>query len=103
MKLLNGYELTTTVWEDFTIADRFGLGAVKDTYKRAFDNWHSNYVYLTELVIVLNHKMWQHYEDESPRGQALAKRENELWEQADGYACEHLKGEEAAFFYRITD
>ena len=78
MKLLNGYELTTTFWEDFTIADRFGLNAVKDTYKRAFDNWHSNYVYLTELVIVLNHKIWQHYYDKSPRVQALAKLYNDL-------------------------
>lgn len=31
----NGYELQTTFWEDFSIADRFGLAAVLDTFNRA--------------------------------------------------------------------
>ena len=36
----NGYELQTTFWEDFSIADRFGLSAIPvsythlDVYKR---------------------------------------------------------------------
>ncbi len=30
----NGYELQTTFWEDFSIADRFGLSAIQDTFKR---------------------------------------------------------------------
>lgn len=30
----NGYELQTTFWEDFSIADRFGLAAVLDTFNR---------------------------------------------------------------------
>ena len=29
----NGYELQTTFWEDFSIADRFGLSAIRDTFK----------------------------------------------------------------------
>ena len=32
----NGYELQTTFWEDFSIADRFGLMAILDTFNRAF-------------------------------------------------------------------
>ncbi len=32
----NGYELQTTFWEDFSIADRFGLAAVLDTFNRGF-------------------------------------------------------------------
>lgn len=54
-----GYECKTTFWMDFSIADRFGIAAVKDTFKRAFKEWRTNVVYLTELVLVLNHKMWQ--------------------------------------------
>jgi len=53
------YELKTTFWMDFTIADHFGAAAVRDTYKRAFDEWKDDYIYLTELVMVLNHKCWQ--------------------------------------------
>ncbi len=30
----NGYELQTTFWEDFSIADRFGLIAILDTFSR---------------------------------------------------------------------
>jgi hypothetical protein len=99
MKLPNGYEMTTTFWEDFSIADRFGVDAIKDTFERAFNEWKGNYVYLTELVIVLNHKIWQHYENR----ESLARLYQDLWEKADDYACNNLKGEELSFFYRITD
>ena len=49
----NGYELQTTFWNDFSIADRFGIEAINDTYKRAFSEWKDNYKYLTELILVL--------------------------------------------------
>ena len=94
-----GYEAKTTFWEDFTIADRFGIDAVKDTFKRAMDEWKDNYVYLTELVLVLNHKIWQYY-TEYP---ALADVYNELWQEADDYALENLKDEELDYFYATTD
>ena len=55
--LENGYELQTTFWNDFSIADRFGLSAIQDTFNRAFKEWKENYKYLTELVLVLNHKI----------------------------------------------
>ena len=99
MTLPNGYEMTTTFWEDFTIADMFGIEAIKDTFERAFAEWKSDYVYLTELVIVLNHKIWQHYETKI----GYAQLYNQLWERADAYACNNLKGEELSFFYQTTD
>ena len=34
-----GYKPITTFWDDFSIADRFGISAIKDTYKRAFEEW----------------------------------------------------------------
>ena len=58
----NGYELQTTFWEDFSIADRFGLAAVLDTFNRAFREWKGDYKFLTELTLVLNHKIWQYHE-----------------------------------------
>lgn len=69
------YPYKTTFFQDFSIADAFGLSAVEDTYKRAFEEWKSNVVYITELVIVLNHKIWQHYEKNRP----LAELYNKLW------------------------
>lgn len=34
--LENGYKMKTTFWNDFTIADCFGIDAIEDTYKRSF-------------------------------------------------------------------
>lgn len=39
----NGYDLITTFWEDFSIADKYGVAGVKDTYKRAFSEWEDDY------------------------------------------------------------
>ncbi len=97
---LFGYTQITTFFEDFSIADNFGVKAIRDTYKRAFRDWKSDYKYLTELVMVLNWKIWQHYEEGNAEYQEVY---NELWEKADLYAQEHLKGEELSYFYRTTD
>jgi len=96
---VTGYEPKTTFWDDFSIADRFGLNAVQDTYNRAFRGWKENYVYLTELVLVLNHKIWQHYQTNEP----LAKLYDQLWRKADMWACEHLRGEEIEYYYTTLD
>ena len=100
MIAINGYETMTTFWDDFSIADKFGVNAIKDTYSRAFNEWKTNYQYLTELVIVLNWKLWQHYE---LGNDALSDAYQELWEKADSYAMDHLKGEELNYFFRTTD
>lgn len=55
-----GYNLMTTFWEDFSIADKYGIAGVKDTYRRAFNEWKDDYKFFTELTLVLNHKIWQH-------------------------------------------
>ena len=99
MCLENGYEMVSTFPMDFSIADKFGLDAVRDTFKRAFDEWKDNYIYLTELVITLNWKIFEHYQTNS----LLASLYNDLWEEADSYACENLKDEELLHFYRVTD
>ena len=96
---INGYKTITTFYQDFTIADHFGISAIKDTYKRAFNEWKGNYKYLTELVMVLNHKIWQWFEKNS----TLAAIYNKFWEIADQYALNNLKGEELDYFYRVTD
>jgi hypothetical protein len=89
----------TTFWQDFTIADHFGNTAIKDTFRRAFNEWKDDYRYLTDLVMVLNHKIWEWYEIDENR----ARIYNNFWEQADEFACENLQGEELKYFYRATD
>lgn len=99
MESQTGYSCLTTFFEDFSIADKFGVDAIKDTYARALKEWKSNYKYLTELVMMLNWKIWQYY----GKNDGLAIVYNELWQKADTYACEHLKGEELSYYYSTTD
>lgn len=93
-----GYKPITTFYQDFSIADAFGVDAIKDTYNRAFNEWKENYKYLTELVMVLNEKIYEHYKSNN----MYARLYNELWMEADKYAVESLKDEEADYFYKTT-
>lgn len=96
---LTGYKPITTFYEDFSIADMFGVAAIKDTYNRAFKEWKTDYKYLTELVMALNWKIWEHYE----RNDEYAGLYNDLWMNTAEWACENLKGEELSYYYRTTD
>ena len=94
-----GYKQITTFFEDFSIAENFGKKAIEDTFVRAFKEWKTDYKYLTELVMVLNWKIWQWYEKDDE----LAQLYSTMWETADMWACENLKGDALDYFYRTTD
>lgn len=97
-----GYKPFTTFWQDFSIADTYGLQAIQDTFNRAFDAWKDNYKYLTELV--LNHKIFHHYVEKGTEEEnEKASLYNELWNKANDYALENLQGEQADYFYQLTD
>lgn len=96
---LTGYKPLTTCYMDFSIAERFGKSAVFNTYSKLFEEYKDDYKLLTELVMVLNWKIWQHYES----NENMAKVYNFLWEKADYYACKNLKENELLYFYRTTD
>ena len=49
--------------------------------------------------MVLNWKIWQNHETH----REIAEIYDELWGKADSYACENLHGEEAEYFYSVTD
>ena len=94
----NGF--STTFWSDFSIADRFGIPAIKDTYNRAFDEWKTDYRYLTDLVMVLNHKCWEHHHVGHARVSELYA---DLFYKAQDYAYENLQGDELRYFIEVTD
>lgn len=99
IEAMTGYRPFTTFYEDFSIADNFGQAAIYDTYKRAFRSWKKDYKYFTELVMVLNWKIWEHYET----NEEYAKLYNELWEIASNWALDNLKDEELSYYLRTTD
>ena len=99
IEALTGYKPFTTFYQDFSIADAFGIAAIKDTYKRAFQEWQTDYRYLTELIMVLNWKIFEHYE----RNDEYATLYNDLWIEADEWACENLEDEALDYYFRTTD
>ena len=41
-----GYKPISTIYEDFSIADGFGVEAVKETFNKVFNEWKNDYKYL---------------------------------------------------------
>lgn len=99
IEALTGYKPITTFWMDFSIADNFGLDAIKDTYRRAFAEWKDDYKYLTELVMVLNWKCHQWYEVDDKKMELY----EDLYYKTNDYAWDNLKGEEQKYYYKTTD
>lgn len=97
--LENGYRMQTTFYEDFCIADAFGIEAIKDTYKNAFNSWKWNYIYMTELSMVLNWKMFQYYETNN----FVYDTYRMLYEEIDSWCMNNLKGTELTFYIKTTD
>lgn len=95
-----GYKQITTFFEDFSIVDKFGADAIKDTFNRAFKEWKSNYLYLTELALVTNKKCWQHYSEDN---QEFSSIYQDLYYKTRDYALDNLKDAELQYFIRITD
>jgi len=96
---ISGYKPITTFWQDFSIADKFGTAAVKDTYRRAVKDWNTDYKYMTELCLVLNHKIWQHYKE----NEELTKIYDTLWRKLNEHLRHTLKGDELIYYLHTTD
>lgn len=100
IEAITGYKPKTTWYMDFSIADVFGAGAVRATYMDALMNCeYLGHEYLTELVMVLNWKIFEHYE----KNNELAELYNDLWEQAGDHAFETLTGDELDYYLRTID
>ena len=98
MRLLD-YECQTTFWQDFTIADKFELDAVRDTYNRARAEWGDDRIYGTELSMVLNHKCWYYYD----QNKTLSKLYSDLWTGYHDYVLDSWKGKDLQYYLQITD
>ena len=95
-----GYTQRTTFWDDFTIAERFGLPAIKDTYKNAFTSWKTDIVFIVELVLVLNWKMW-YMSDKGRINEELMYYK--CWKELLEWCNNHLKGEAYMYFMEVAD
>ena len=99
IEVLNGYTPITTFYEDFSIADHFGVPAIRDTYCRAFNTWQNNIEYMSELVMVLNWKIWEHHRS----NYMIAEMYADLWREADQWVVDHFDGDDLKYYIRTTD
>lgn len=95
-----GYEMQTTWWGDFTVAELIdGEKGIKDTFNRAWKYWRDDKVYTTELALVLNWKSWYWSEKDSK----LCELYVELWQKLDEYVMDNWKGDDLKYYLRTTD
>lgn len=96
---LTGYRPFTSFYEDFSMAELGGISGVKKTFEMALNEWKNDYKYLTELVMVLNWKIWEHSESNEPMAEAY----DSLWERARDFCSSTLTGKELDYYYDKTD
>ena len=99
MKLENDYETKTTFWEDFTIADAFGVDAINDTFNRSFDGWKNNVEYITELAMVMSWKSCYYY----GKNEEYMNLYSELYHKVDEWCMNNLINSELIYYIDTTD
>ena len=94
------YQFKTTFWMDFTIAEHFGIEAVKDTFRRAFGEWKSDVVYITELALVMNWKCWDKWEKGD---EELGRYYSDRYYEVREWCLDNLEGDDLRYYFETTD
>ena len=97
--LENGYEIRTTFWSDFTIAEKFGISAIRETFNNAFRNWKTNTEYVTELACVMSWKSCAWYE----KNDEYCVQYSDYYHEVDSWCMDNLKGKDLEYYLKWTD
>ena len=92
---------TTLDWQRFSIAEKYGKDEIKAIYNEILNESKDDYKLLTELVMILNHKSWQHCENID--SSEFCKVYADLFRGAKEYAENHLEGDELQYFLNTID
>jgi len=96
---MTGYKPKTTFWNDFEIAEAFGIAEVEDTYKRCFKHWKHDVEYITELAMVVNWRLHYWF----GKNDKLARLYEKFWFDCDKWCMENLKDKDLTYYVRTTD
>lgn len=88
-------------WQRFSIAEKFGETEIKKVYNDILKEAKKDYKAMTELVMALNHKSWQHCEDRE--FSTFCSVYKTLFESTYKLASSSLKDNELKYFLEITD
>ena len=99
---VGNYRRRTTFYADLSIAEYYSEANVKDTYNRVMKEWLDNIEYITEFVLCLNWKCWEHHDRDN---NGLAVLYHDLYYKAVDEVMEHYKNDQKAllYYYEITD
>ena len=99
---VGNYRRRTTFYADLSIAEYYGKANVKDTYNRVMNEWLSNIEYITEFVLCLNWKCWEHHGRDN---MDLSVLYHDLYYDAVDKVLDHYKYDQKSlmYYYEITD
>lgn len=99
---MTGYTRISTFYAGLSIAECGGADAIRDTYKRVMKSWIGDVKMITEFVMCLNYKCWEHYERFNNE---LANLYGRLFDAARDKVYTHYEGNEdaVAYIWRTLD
>lgn len=118
LKNMNNYEPQFTFYSDFGIAEWCQIytndkNAILETFNNVIKQWSFDYMALTEIVLVLNHKSWSFAQNIDARlllidkqtAEDLVKLYIELYYKADEIFMEKYGKNKKImqYYYKVTD
>ena len=101
LEAMTSYRPKTTFFSDFSIAEFCGReNAVRETYSRVLNSWIRDIEYMTELCMVLNHKIWEWH---NRNDNVMTHCYNDLWNHCSQFIEEHFTGDDLQYYYEVTD
>lgn len=91
----------TLYWQRFSIAESYGKDEVKRVYDKILKESKKDYTLITELVMILNHKSWEH--SKYAASSAFCELYTDLYRETNQYALDNLTGKELTYFLDVTD
>lgn len=83
--------IKTNYWNIFTTAESFGSSEIEKTFESNFKVCRNDYLSLSEFLMVLNCKIWQHH---TANNRMLTKLYSLMWESVKKYAKLNFEKEE---------
>lgn len=98
---ITDYQPKYTFYADLSIAECFGIESIKDTIKRVLKEWMGSIEAITEFVMCVNHKSWEH----ADRNEELQEVYTNLYYEVQDKVLKHYENDSNAlsYYYRITD
>lgn len=99
---VGSYRRKTMFYSDLSIAEWYGVESVKETFNRILHEWISNIEYITEFVMCLNWKCWEHHNKGKTE---LSLLYHDLYYDAQDKVLDYYKNDNKSlqYYYEILD